>query len=289
MDSAIKTIQDIYEEMQTLSSETIQYKYHDTHEILALKEQINSLYVEEKQCDCLIFIHCVSGKFTIKFKDGEKEVSSQETLLIPYMAHHQILSKEKTEIITLFISGRFVVQNIAWFPYVNNLYHFSSYKLTDSINQIYNLMDQYSRIDRFGFNAALNSFFYEYYLEISNFESKNIPNWSGHFPKIFTEVLLYVHKNYTRPITLTDLSQHSNLTAQHINRLFKKYMNQTFKEYLDFLRLEHAVFLIINTDEPFIKILYEAGFPNKKSFTRIFEAHYHMLPSTFRNQRRDIK
>lgn len=284
MNSTIKTIKDIYHELLTQPSNIIQYKYHDNHEILALKEIYDKFHIEEKQCDSLIFIHCISGKFQISDKDGIQEVSPQDTILIPYMTHHQIKVLEETETLTLFVSGRYVVQNISWFPYVSSFYQFNSYKLTDAINQIYKLMDCYSKIDRFGFNAALDTFFYEYYLKISELEADNIPNWQGNFPQIFTDILLYVHKNYTRPITLADLSQHYPLSPQHISRLFKKYMNQTYKEYLDYLRLEHAVYLIINTDDPLIKILYDAGFPNKKSFARIFEAHYNMLPSEFRKQ-----
>lgn len=81
----------------------------------------------------------------------------------------------------------------------------------------------------------------------------------------------FVEKNYTKDISLCDLSEHLNVSQEHASRLFKKLIGDNFKNYLSHYRYWKAKEIMDNT--PTIKIKEVAalvGCNNSDMLSRIF-------------------
>lgn len=256
--------------------------YHDSHEILAVENKWEESETHLRFDDSLVFIQCETGRLRIDIKDDHLILNPKQIAILPYMTVYKCTAITPCSSTSLYFSGRYVVQNIAWFPYINTPTVINKPSVYEAFRKFIMQITKTSRIERTGFEAYLKTLFYESYFLLSKNEQEKIPDWQGYFPQSFTTLLLYVHKHYTEPITLEDLRKAFNMTPQHIGRLFKQYIGMTYKTYVDTLRLEHAVFLLKNTQDPIIKIVYDAGFPNKQSFGTCFKKQFGCTPSSYR-------
>lgn len=278
----LETVSMLSNQYQT--NDTMKTHFHESKEIIVIERHYQQHEQTIYHHDALVLFVCRTGHLRLKIKDKNYELYAGDVIVIPYMTLFQCEAPETTHCDTLYLSGRYIVQNIAWFPYINDAFQFNDAHLLYVYEQIVLLMDRSLRIDRDGFNAYLQIFFYEMYQKLPEREKEKTPKWQGYFPKSFTDMLLFVHKHYTEPITLADLEQRFNVSAQHIGRLFQRYVHVTYKSYVDTLRLEHAVFLLQNTQMPILKIVYEAGYPNKQSFAKAMKVAYGCTPSRFRSR-----
>lgn len=101
-----------------------------------------------------------------------------------------------------------------------------------------------------------------------------------------TEITSYMRKNFAEEMAVSDLASHFNLTSEYFSRFFKKYMGMTVLEYLELVRLNEAYQLLMNTDKAISYIAFSCGFPNEKSFTRVFKKAYFTTPNKYRIQKK---
>lgn len=99
-----------------------------------------------------------------------------------------------------------------------------------------------------------------------------------------TEVIAFMKGAYAEELSVSDLAAHFNLTPEYFSRFFKRYMGNTVLEYLELIRLGKAHQLLMNTDKTISYIAHSCGFPNDKSFTRVFKKVYKMTPNKYRIQ-----
>ncbi|MBI5286374.1 MAG: response regulator [Deltaproteobacteria bacterium] len=95
----------------------------------------------------------------------------------------------------------------------------------------------------------------------------------------------YIHKNYKREaIQLSDISNHLNISKEHLIRLFKKAHGITPMAYLRQYRIKRAEELLHATRLPIYKILEEIGIveSSRSHFTRQFKRYTSMSPSHYR-------
>ncbi|AQY49683.1 AraC family transcriptional regulator [Listeria weihenstephanensis FSL R9-0317] len=99
-----------------------------------------------------------------------------------------------------------------------------------------------------------------------------------------TKMIAYMKDNYAEELSVSDLAAHFNLTPEYFSRFFKRYMDSTVLEYLELIRLGKAHQLLMNTDKTISYIAHSCGFPNEKSFTRVFKKVYKITPNKYRLQ-----
>lgn len=82
---------------------------------------------------------------------------------------------------------------------------------------------------------------------------------------------------------IEDLSAITHLSYPYIIKIFKKHMNMSLKKYLYTMRLEHALQLLITTDDSITEIAYNSGFSDPLYFSTAFKKFYNLPPSEYRN------
>jgi len=101
-------------------------------------------------------------------------------------------------------------------------------------------------------------------------------------PDDMLDIVAYVNVWFEMDLTAEDMAKRAHMSAAHFSRAFKKVTGKSFKDYLNFVRLNHAEFLIINTDLPITEIAMESGYSNVSYFTAMYKKAKGVSPTTHR-------
>lgn len=105
--------------------------------------------------------------------------------------------------------------------------------------------------------------------------------------QLITSAILYLHRHYSEPITLTSLANYLHLAPGYLSTYFKNNAGRSFKDYLIDLRLRHACRLLVNTNMSVTDICFSCGFSSYSHFMRTFRTHYDTSPLQFRRYHQD--
>lgn len=103
------------------------------------------------------------------------------------------------------------------------------------------------------------------------------------------KVLSYLNKNYTRQLTITEVSKALGISTTVISNVFTKKMNTTFVMYINSLRVNRAKKLLRSTDSGMKEIAVSSGFKSQRSFYRLFQDSCGLTPGEYRRRDREEK
>ncbi|KRO11091.1 transcriptional regulator, AraC family [Paucilactobacillus hokkaidonensis] len=98
----------------------------------------------------------------------------------------------------------------------------------------------------------------------------------NHFP-----MLDFLEQNYSQEITLDLISQEFHYSKGQIIKMFSETLHQTPMQVLQKIRIQHAKYLLTNTDFSIGKIANMVGFSDNY-FTKIFFKYEHQVPNKYR-------
>lgn len=96
------------------------------------------------------------------------------------------------------------------------------------------------------------------------------------------QVMLYLHTNYEKKITIDELSRKFNINRTTLNEKFKEEMGMTAIAYLIDLRIRLSCMLLTDTLIPVAEITERVGFNDIAHFTRTFKKMTEHTPSEYR-------
>jgi len=103
------------------------------------------------------------------------------------------------------------------------------------------------------------------------------------------DVMEYILTHLHAPLKLTGLAQHFDLSAAHLNLLFKQAYGTTVMRQVSELRIEAAKKILLNTPERISDIALLVGFFSAASFGLVFQKHTGLSPRRFRQQQLPYK
>ncbi|HET6487776.1 MAG TPA: AraC family transcriptional regulator [Spirochaetia bacterium] len=98
------------------------------------------------------------------------------------------------------------------------------------------------------------------------------------------EIVDYLNRRYREPISLKRMSAHFRLSPFYVSHLIRLQTGFSFQEHLSFIRLHHAVDLMMTTDLRLIDIALESGFSDPKYLNKYFRLLFGMRPSELRRK-----
>jgi AraC-like DNA-binding protein len=99
-----------------------------------------------------------------------------------------------------------------------------------------------------------------------------------------SEIVEYIHQNYSKNITAEDLAGIIGLSTSQLNRKFKREMDESPIIYLLKVRIEKATAKLLSTDSTITEISYECGFNNQTYFNRQFKKITGFSPRDYRKK-----
>lgn len=91
----------------------------------------------------------------------------------------------------------------------------------------------------------------------------------------------YIHRNYSRNISLNEAAESIGVSSSYLSRVFKKDCCKGFNEYLNNIRVEHAKWLIESRDYKLKDIAKLVGFNNYTYFFTVFKDFASMTPQEY--------
>jgi len=119
------------------------------------------------------------------------------------------------------------------------------------------------------------------YIDLSG--SDSLPVLSEEDRRI-NEVLTYIHKHLSQPLSNDLLASLCHLHPNHFIRFFAKKTGQSPASYVLRRRMELARQLLIQSDLPVSHIAEQVGLPDQSHFSRLFRNTFAMTPTQCRKQ-----
>ena len=92
----------------------------------------------------------------------------------------------------------------------------------------------------------------------------------------------YIEANYTKNITLDDLSMAVNISSYYLSRIFKENTGENFIDYLTRLRIERAKELLATTQYSMKEIGVMSGYSDPNYFSKSFKKNVGVTPTEYR-------
>jgi len=245
--------------------------------------------------------YVLSGKIDEIYVDGKVYVSQEgDIVLINSNAIHSfsVNTGKNRKGITIFIPYDFIK---SIFPDIDQIQfdcisidekviqrkvHFD--ELRENLNSIVNSYENKEN-DPLAFIKVTSLSYELIYLLLKNFKisKKSISSISARkYLERLTLITNYIKENYNQNLSLDSLSAKFNLSSEYLSRFFIKHTGMTVLNYINAVRLEKSYPELMNTDYPIIQIALNHGFPNEKSYTRVFKAAYHVTPYQYRKEQK---
>ncbi|WP_282939421.1 helix-turn-helix domain-containing protein [Paenibacillus sp. RC67] len=105
-----------------------------------------------------------------------------------------------------------------------------------------------------------------------------------HHP-LMLRVKEYLNEHYANPdLSLTYLSGEFELNAKYLSQMFKEEFGVNFLDYLGNVRIQQAKRLLMETGESIQEIGIQVGYPNVRSFMRVFKKLAGVTPGEYRKK-----
>jgi AraC-like DNA-binding protein/ligand-binding sensor protein len=92
----------------------------------------------------------------------------------------------------------------------------------------------------------------------------------------------FIWDNYTRKISLQEISAAAGLSAPYFSTIFKEEMGENLSSYLNRLRVEKARHMLAETDFTLNEIASACGFEDQSWFSKIFKSFTGISPGKYR-------
>lgn len=97
------------------------------------------------------------------------------------------------------------------------------------------------------------------------------------------EILNYISANYAS-VNLKQLSARFNYSERQLQRIIMDATGISFRENIQNQKMQRAAVLLSGSDLSVASICEQTGYPSQNNFRKIFQRHYGMTPSEYRNQ-----
>ncbi|ADL53321.1 AraC family transcriptional regulator [Clostridium cellulovorans] len=114
----------------------------------------------------------------------------------------------------------------------------------------------------------------------------NCPPENPLHPKDFyiQQALLFIDKNYTRDLSITEIAEYLKLNRNYMTKIFKEAVGVTPKTYLINYRIRKAAALMNNSYLTISEISTMVGYSDPLLFSRMFKKVIGLSPRAYRNR-----
>ena len=96
------------------------------------------------------------------------------------------------------------------------------------------------------------------------------------------KVLTRIDFDLAADLSLKANAEYLNVNSSYLSNLFKKETGYTLTDYVNMKRMEHAAYLLANTNTPVSTIAQTCGILDDNYFSKLFKKYHHKSPSKFR-------
>lgn len=110
------------------------------------------------------------------------------------------------------------------------------------------------------------------------------PLWQGSIS--VRRAIAYFGEHFSTIQGIEEAANVCGISHEHLTRMFRAETGQTPLQYLTKLRIEHGLFLLLNTQDSIDSIAVSCGFLNGNYFAKVFRRYLHCSPEEYRRRNR---
>lgn len=135
-------------------------------------------------------------------------------------------------------------------------------------------------------NLAVNLHMTSLLIEISNQYLKQVAAYfdtnKDRNEILLNHILKCIKLNYTRKYSVKDIGEELGYNTDYLARVFRDNMGMKISNYINYLRIEKAKTLLLESIKTVKEISYEVGFNDDKYFLKLFKNFENISPREFR-------
>jgi AraC-like DNA-binding protein len=125
-----------------------------------------------------------------------------------------------------------------------------------------------------------------YYLGRNEIE---LQGGQGHGYSRIRGAVEYIHENFQREMTLTELAEQAAMGKSYFSFYFTNTMKMSVFDYIQQVRVNHAARLLKSTSESALEIAMQSGFHSSAYFNRVFKKIMKTTPLAYRKSKDSTK
>lgn len=118
-------------------------------------------------------------------------------------------------------------------------------------------------------------------------EALGRPLYSADVQDCIVKAVQLIHAGLAERLNVINICQQVNMSRSYFSQCFRDIMGATFNDYVRQLRVDKAKEYLTKTNKTIFWIAEHTGYADEKYFSRIFRKHTGLLPSEFRQLRRE--
>lgn len=250
-------------------------------------------FTEHRHAD-IEFIYCFRDSFDIIIDKKKYTVKAGEIALISPMVSHEIpdMGEADHTVLTAVVGSVFLKKHFKLFSRaefsmpVCSLDDFSEYhgkirELLEEIAQFCMNPTAYSDLIVTGNLYKICA----YLLDGLSVPERDAEKEKKDLRKVenIEKALELIYNEYSKALTVEDAAAVTGYGKSNFCKIFKNVVGDSFHTVLNKRRVYIAYELLKQTDLPIAVVAQEVGFPEPKSFCRVFKSITGMTPGTYRN------
>ncbi len=227
--------------------------------------------------DSFLIMHIKKGSLTIKIDNNTFIGTDNQIIFIDCYKPHSYYANTDSIVDWLHFDGVTAKEYFSLITKDSN-YVFTlsdTFTFTHNFNKIYSAFNENKPIKEILQSKYITNILTELAVQ-QDTSSNNITTSS------IEETISYINDNITEELSLEFLSERVSLSPYYFTRVFKKETGFTPHQYVLYTRINHAKFLLKNTDLSIKEICFICGFSVESNFCTSFKKWTNVTPSNYR-------
>lgn len=236
--------------------------------------------------DSILIMYVRSGSCMVHASGSDVNVASGQTVLINCYEPHGYESSEGWDADWIHIDGAAAVK---YYEYLSRIYDSAAPVFYGEPTGLAALIAAFS-CGKIPAEASMSMMITEMLADFScgaadkSADNKKTALSSVNDKDSISAVTSYINSHFTEELSVDDLAALASLSRFYFIRLFKKRTGCTPHEYLINTRLNHAKYLLKNTNLTIKEICFASGFADESRFCTCFRDCEGVRPSEYRER-----
>ncbi len=236
--------------------------------------------IKRNSFDSYLIMYIKKGELTVSLKDVTFRATENQVVFLDCFKPHEYTTNNDCTIEWIHIDG--IVAGSYFNLITQNKYFVFSLKdtlnLRKNFNKIYDLFNENKPIKEAVISLYITNILTELITQQTDKATNNITS------SIIEETISYINENLTSSLNLETLALRGSLSPYYFSRFFKKETGFSPYQYVLYARINHAKFLLKNTELPVKEISFLCGFTSESRFCTSFKQWVNTTPSNYRSK-----
>lgn len=235
-------------------------------------------FIKRNHSETFYIMYTIKGKGILLYNKKKYTLSERDVFFIDGRNESEFHS-DQCEWHTVWLCLDGVLANKSMEIFHENLGVVVEMQIQNQIEQlIHSLIELFSKKDEF-FEAKASIIIQQVLLELLiNSEKKETLS----HVKVINLAIQHIKNNYSRGISIQELSEITNYNPHYFYRIFKAQTGFTLHEYLVKYRINQSIKLLIESDMMITEIAEKVGFEDYNSYLKAFTRYNNFTPLQYR-------